>query len=95
MNKRLAQLKSSAAGSLGGAPDRPMMLTEPLIVMFKQDDSVICHIHPADYDHRAYGLLLCDLVRHIANAFKVDEDDVWEWVDKERRHPTTEIKQPS
>ena len=36
-------------------------------------------------------MLICDLVRHAAKAFDVDEDDVWEWVDKERRDPTTPI----
>jgi hypothetical protein len=40
-------------------------------------------------------LLVCDLVRHVARAFKIEENDVWEWVDKERRNPTTEITNPS
>jgi hypothetical protein len=31
----------------------------------------------------------------VAKAFKVDEDDVWEWVDKERYHYTTDIQEPS
>jgi hypothetical protein len=42
-----------------------------------------------------YGLLIADLVRHVARAFKVGEDAVWEWVDKERGHPTTPITNPS
>jgi hypothetical protein len=64
--------------------------------MFRQDDNVVCHIHPdKDDSHRHYGLLICDLVRHVAKAFKVHEDDVWEWVDKERDRPTTDITRPS
>lgn len=43
------------------------------------------------YDYRAFGLLICDIVRHVANALKVNEDAVWEWVDKERACPTTPI----
>jgi hypothetical protein len=66
------------------------------IVMFRQDDSIVCHIHPApDHNAGCYGVLICDLVRHVAAAFKVDEDDVREWVDRERQGPTTEITQPS
>jgi len=75
----------------------PIKITAPLVIMFKADDgNVVCHLHPPDdYDHRHYGLLVCDLVRHIANAFKVDEDGVWEWVDKERHRHTTGIVRPS
>ena len=63
--------------------------------MFKEGGRVVCHIHPQQTeDHREYGVYICDLVRHVANAFKVDEDDVWEWVDKERHHPTTDIERP-
>ena len=29
------------------------------------------------------------------DAFRVSEDDVWAWVQKERRNPTTEITRPS
>jgi hypothetical protein len=39
--------------------------------------------------------MIADIVRHVANAFKVSENDVWEWVDKERYHqtsPAIEIK---
>lgn len=95
LSKRLDELKSSVAGPLGGSTEEPMMIQEPLIIMFRQDDKITCHIHPGEYNHKHYGLLICDLVRHVANAFKVDEDDVWEWVDKERHHHTSEIKQPS
>jgi hypothetical protein len=31
----------------------------------------------------------------MARAFHVDEAEVWKWVDKERRRPTTDITQPS
>lgn len=51
---------------------------------------------PADWRHTHGGLVVCDLVRHIALCFKVEEDDdVWEWVDEERYHHTTDIQRPS
>jgi hypothetical protein len=43
------------------------------------------------YDYCGYALMICDLVRHVARAFGVKEDDVWDWVDRERRNPTTAI----
>ena len=72
-----------------------MVIERPLVIMFRQDDGVVCHLHPDATDgHEGYGFLICDLARHVARAFGVDEDDVWEWVDKERRHPTTDIREP-
>jgi hypothetical protein len=92
-SQRLATLLSGAAV---GSADNPFMLTDPLVVIFRQGGQVVCNIHPAkDIDHRHYGLLVCDLVRHVARAFRVGEDEVWKWVDKERRRPTTDITQPS
>jgi hypothetical protein len=40
------------------------------------------------YPLAVYGILICDLVRHVANAFEVNESAVWEWVDQERNRPT-------
>jgi hypothetical protein len=76
---------------------KAMRIEHPLVIMFEQSGQVVCHIHPSSRtgSHREYGLLVCDLVRHVARAFKVEENDVWEWVDKERRNPTTKITNPS
>ncbi len=80
----------------GGATEQPMMIADPLVIVFKQHEDIVCHLHPRPgYDHTHYGLLICDLVRHVAAAFKVEEDDVWKWVDKERYRHTTDIKRPS
>jgi hypothetical protein len=92
-SQRLNQLLSGAGT---GASGDPLVLKDPLVVMFQQDGKLVCHIHPAEgIDHKHYGLAICDLVRHVARAFRVDKADVWEWVDKERRRPTTEVTQPS
>lgn len=66
-------------------------MKQPLVVMFLNDDDMVeCHLHPRPDDtFESYGLLACDLVRHIANAFEVPRDMVWEWVDLERHNPTS------
>jgi hypothetical protein len=85
-SQRTSRLLSGAAvGSAGN----PFVLTDPLVVIHQQNGHVVCNIHPAK------GLVICDLARHVARAFKVGEDEVWKWVDKERRRPTTDITQPS
>ena len=73
-------------------------IANPLVIMFADErGEVICHIHPSEHcpTHETYGLLIADLVRHVARAFKVNEGAVWEWVDKERGHPATPITNPS
>lgn len=77
--------------------DKRFEIRNPYVVMFgTPDKNVICHLYPQDgwsYEH--YGLLVCDLVRHVASMFDVDEDRVWEWVEKERFHPTSKVERPS
>jgi hypothetical protein len=73
-------------------------IENPLVIMFADErGEVVCHLHPSERcpTHETYGLLVADLVRHVARAFGVGEEDVWEWVDKERHHPTTKITNPS
>jgi hypothetical protein len=70
----------------------------PLVIMFEDGaGSIKCHIYPSQKgsSHREYGILVCDLVRHIARAFNVEEEDVWDYVDRERRRPTSPITQLS
>jgi hypothetical protein len=76
---------------------KTMLIEKPLVIMSTgEDDNIVCHIFPQpNYDYKAYGLLIYDLVRHAADAFGVDEDDVWEWVLKERANHTTEITRAS
>lgn len=77
--------------------ERPMIVQQPYVIIFKPagSEEIAIRLYPHDLGHDGYGLLICDLVRHVAAAFKVDEDDVWEWVEKERRKPTTALSQPS
>lgn len=74
----------------------PMTIENPLVIMFEVEQGIQCSIHrPDGWTHHHYGLIVCDLVRHVASAFGVSEDAVWEWVDKERYHHTTDIQRPS
>jgi hypothetical protein len=95
--KRITEFKSFAPSV---PPPTERLYVQPLIIMFQVpgEKGVTCHIYPtkpgedgwSDYMH--YGILICDLVRYVAGAFNVTEDDVWEWVDKERRRgPTAKI----
>src|SRR5258708_11414407 len=70
-------------------------IRDPLVIMFRNtgDDKVTCVIHPDAADsYESYGLLVCDLVRHVANAYGVTERDVWKCVDRERHHHTTSVE---
>src|SRR5436305_12925142 len=94
----------SGSGDTAVSPTRslvrqtaPFKIENPLVIMFAgASGDVQCHIYPSERcpTHKEYGLLVADLVRHVARAFDVGAKDVWEWVDKERRHPTTAITNP-
>jgi hypothetical protein len=88
-----ANVRGAADSGQARGSNMAMTITKPLVLMFKKNpdknENVQCHLYPRDdFGYEAYGLPVCDLVRHIANAFNVDEDAVWEWVDKERTRPT-------
>jgi hypothetical protein len=47
-------------------------IENPLVIMFADPQGeVVCHIHPSERcpTHESYGLLVADLVRHVARAF--------------------------
>ncbi len=68
-------------------------INSPLIIVFENDGQLQTHLYPGEMGYQEYGTLIATLVRHVANAFKVREDDVWEYVDKERCEPTTPISE--
>ena len=72
---------------------KEMRIESPLIICFEHDGKTITHLHPGKFAHEHYGMLIADIVRHISRAFKVGEDEVWEWVDEERHHPTTDVQE--
>ena len=71
-------------------------IDNPLAIVFQAEGKVFYHLHPpAGWTHEHYGLLVCDLVRHVAQAMKVEEGAIWEWVERERSKPTSPITQVS
>ena len=68
-----------------------MKIEKPLIVVFENDGKVQTHLYPGERNHAQYGILIADVVRHVANAYNIHENDVWEWVDKERYRPTSQV----
>ncbi|MGA2850778.1 MAG: hypothetical protein ABSE46_17405 [Terracidiphilus sp.] len=72
-----------------------MKIEKPFIIVFENDGKIQTHLYPGERSYAQYGILIADVVRHVANAFNIHENDVWEWVDKERYKPTspvTEVK---
>jgi hypothetical protein len=69
----------------------------PLLVVMQtpEDKSIVTSIFKSDISHEGFGLVICDIVRHVAAAYRVEEDDIWEWVEKERHHHTTELRRAS
>ena len=72
-----------------------MKIKDPLIIVFENDQNIQTRLYPGARGYKEYGILIADVVRHVANAFQGHENDVWEWVEKERYNPTspgTELK---
>lgn len=68
---------------------------DPLLVVhyvtLDEDSPIVFHVHTGDErcnDEAAFGILIADVVRHVAKALKVDEDEIWRWVEAERENPT-------
>ena len=74
----------------------PTIITQPLIILFEHEGNLVCHLHPRQHDtYEGYGLMICDLIRHVARNFDVSEHDVFEWVKREYHKPTTELTRAS
>jgi hypothetical protein len=71
-------------------------IRNPLLICFEEDGRTLVHIHPSEFTptHEQFGIVICDLVCHVALNFCVPESAVWEWVDKERFNPTDEVTGP-
>ena len=70
-----------------------MEIANPYVIMFDNGHGTETRIHPQLGDsYQKYGLLIADLIRHVARCFAVDEREVVEWVNREMSKPTTTIK---
>jgi hypothetical protein len=63
------------------------------VMMFKDDHGDIQTMLDSDGNGRfkEYGILIADLIRHVAQWFDVDASRVMYWVKKELINPTTGI----
>ena len=85
-------LKIETWGTHFGERGEVLKIEKPLIICFENNEgNVQTHLYPAERSYKQYGILITDVVRHVAKAFKVNEDDVWEWVDKERYRQTSPV----
>lgn len=69
-------------------------MADIIIQVEKVDDKLRTTLNDcgdSSLDYKGFALIACDIIRHIARAFKVNENEVWSWVDKERYQPTTKI----
>ena len=72
----------------------PYTVKNPLIAVWEDPrQGLKTMLVPGGNDHASYGILIADVVRHVAKYFEVDEAEVWEWVDKERKRPTAIAQQ--
>jgi len=68
-----------------------LKIEKPLIICFENDGKIQTHLYPGERSYEQYGILIADVVRHIANAFNIHEDKVWERVDNERHRQTSPV----
>lgn len=70
------------------------IINQPWIIVYQADDGkMITGLHPPESaDYEQYGLLIADVIRHVARMYDVDEFDVFRWVEKEIDKPTTKIE---
>lgn len=74
-----------------------LAIHQPVIIVDKLPDETLNTlifseaVSDVQEPHAAIGLIVCDIVRHAARAFNVDEEDIFAWLDKERDNPTTDV----
>lgn len=73
--------------------NKPRIIKQPYVIIYEgEENNVACELHaPKDFTHQHYGLLIADLIRHVANHYKVDEDEILDWIKREIYTPTTKI----
>lgn len=73
-------------------------IANPLIIVHQPDGpgssvrTLICNDERKPLTYQQFGLVICDVVRHVARAFEVADIAVYEWVRKEFENPTTEVE---
>ena len=78
---------------VSGIADETAQIKPTLFVEItrRPDRKMETRIGMNDINPAEFGMLLCDILRHGAKAFKIEDELIWEWVDRERNNPTTPI----
>ena len=80
----------------GIADDAVQIAPTPFIEITRRPDRKMeTHLGMNDLDPSCWVRFarFRNIVRHAAKAFKVEDDEIWEWIDRERHNPTTGIRE--
>lgn len=69
----------------------PEMIVNPALIVLHRHDRMETRLYPQDMTCEQYGIVIADVVRHVARAYSVSEDQVWTSVERERQHPTSPV----
>lgn len=74
---------------------KAMEIRNPWLIVDQADSqspirTIIAGPRTATYEE--FGLVICDVIRHVARAKHVSDAEVFEWVRKEFERPTTGIE---
>jgi len=84
------------AAALSRAPVGVPLIVDPHVVMYEEEDGAVgCRLVFLPEDrYETYAGLVRVMVRQIATTFDVPVEHVWEWTQRERIKPSTEIRNP-
>ena len=67
-------------------------IVDPWIIVHQPEDKLETILAgPPDTNYERFGIVIADVIRHVANRFNVEEADVMNWVNREIDDPTTEL----
>jgi hypothetical protein len=74
--------------------DFEKMLERARLILTADDTGrLVCLIKKQPDDRVGhFGIALADCARHVARAFHVDEDEVFEWIERERDKPSSKLE---
>jgi hypothetical protein len=74
--------------------DFEKMLERARLILTADDTGkLVCLIKKQPDDQVGhFGIALADCARHVARAFHVDEDEVFEWIERERDSPSSKLE---
>jgi hypothetical protein len=74
--------------------DVDKVLSRARLILTEDDTGkLVCMIQKQPGDAVGhFGIALADCARHVARAFHVDEDEVFEWIERERDKPSSKLE---